>query len=439
MRAELARWIGNAAQRPLASNLSLPALPSTLPELIAAVDHHPVIDGLDKQIETSATDIELARQSYKPDFSVEGYFAYRPGFSDFVGIQFTMDLPYFTKNRQDPELAAAFQRSHSSADRKQDMLRELHAQVDPGPPRLASLQRAGAQFDTTIIPNATQRVEDSLSAYGAGRGTFDAVLVARRSLLDIRQQRLALAVDAARSQVRLQYFATPQIFRKVSRETRVPFSVDRIPDRRAVALGIGWFKHSHNGKSQVSACGGASPTYWYDPMVPNQRFDKPGKSPFMDMQLVPKCGANTRATSDTASPASSNAERKPLYWYDPMVPQQHFDKPGKSPTMSMPLVAKYADDATGSGNAPAGTIAIDPRVVQNLGVRLGPVVRGSFARAVDTVGVVAVDEHRIEAIQVRQPGWVERLDVRAVGDSVRRDSGSPVSTPRTCWLRSRNG
>jgi len=210
MRAELARWIGNAAQRPLASDLSLPALPSTLPELIAAVDHHPVIDGLDKQIETSATDIELARQSYKPDFSVEGYFAYRPGFSDFVGIQFTMDLPYFTKNRQDPELAAAFQRSHSSADRKQDMLRELHAQVTQDHLDWRHFSERVAQFDTTIIPNATQRVEDSLSAYGAGRGSFDAVLLARRGLLDIRLQRLALAIEAARAQVRLQYFAAPQ-------------------------------------------------------------------------------------------------------------------------------------------------------------------------------------------------------------------------------------
>ena len=27
--------------------------------------------------------------------------------------------------------------------------------------------------------------------------------------------------------------------------------------------------------------------YWHDPMVPGQKFDKPGKSPFMDMQLVP--------------------------------------------------------------------------------------------------------------------------------------------------------
>jgi Cu(I)/Ag(I) efflux system membrane fusion protein len=103
-----------------------------------------------------------------------------------------------------------------------------------------------------------------------------------------------------------------------------------------------------------------------------------------------------------------------------MVPEKHFDKPGKSPFMDMQLAAKYPDDDAGSANSAAGSIVIDPRVVQNLGVRLGTVERGRFARAIDTVGGVAIDEHRIEAIQVRQPGWVEQLDVRAVGDTVRR-------------------
>ncbi len=187
-----------------------------------------------------------------------------------------------------------------------------------------------------------------------------------------------------------------------------------------VVLGVGWFKQRHHAPAPVGACGPASAAYWYDPMRPTQHFDKPGKSPFMDMQLVPKCDAAAPVHAGAVAPDSAGTERKPLYWYDPMAPEQHFDKPGKSPTMNMPLVPKYADDATGSTGAPAGTIAIDPRVVQNLGVRLSPVERGSFARAVNTVGVVAVDEHRIEAIQVRQPGWAEELDVRAVGDSVRR-------------------
>ncbi len=120
-----------------------------------------------------------------------------------------------------------------------------------------------------------------------------------------------------------------------------------------------------------------------------------------------------------ATPIAS--QDTPSYWYDPMHPDQHFDAPGKSPFMDMQLVPKYADRGSGAGRkAPAGSIEIDPRVIQTLGIRLARVEQGNFARVVDSVGLVAVDEHRIEAIQVREPGWVERLDVRAVGDSVRR-------------------
>jgi outer membrane protein, heavy metal efflux system len=208
MRAELARWIGDDARRPLANDLSLSAQPGELAQLIAAVDHHPVIGGLDKQIEASTTDISLARQAYKPDVSVEGYLAYRPGYSDFVGIQITVDLPYFTKNRQDPELAAALQRSRASADRKRDLLRDLHSQVSEVYLDWQHFRQRVSEFDTHIIPDAARRIEDARTAYAGGRGSFDSVLLARRSSIDIQLQRLALAVEATRAQVRLQYFAS---------------------------------------------------------------------------------------------------------------------------------------------------------------------------------------------------------------------------------------
>ncbi len=209
-RAGLARWIGDAAQRPLADDLAPTAPPPDLPSLMKAVDHHPVIDGLDKQIEVSATDIALARQAYKPDVSVEGYFAYRPAYSDFIGIQFTIDLPYFTKSRQDPQLAAALHLSHASEDRKRDVLRELHAQVSELHLDWQHFRQRLEEFDTTILPNTERRISDARSAYQAGRGSFDAVLLARRSLVDLKLQRLALAVEAARAQVRLQYFVTSE-------------------------------------------------------------------------------------------------------------------------------------------------------------------------------------------------------------------------------------
>lgn len=33
---------------------------------------------------------------------------------------------------------------------------------------------------------------------------------------------------------------------------------------------------------------GKTVLYWYDPMMSDKHFNKPGKSPFMDMQLVPR-------------------------------------------------------------------------------------------------------------------------------------------------------
>lgn len=184
------------------------------------------------------------------------------------------------------------------------------------------------------------------------------------------------------------------------------------------AVGFLIFRHRDTAAVRQDACGKAAPSYWFDPMRPSEHFNKPGKSPFMDMQLVPKC-PDTQGAIPTASADTALAESKPQYWYDPMHPAEHFEKPGKSPFMDMQLVPKYAKDA-----AP-GSIAVDSRVVQNLGLRLAKVEQGSFSRLVDTVGSVGVDEHRIEAVQVRQPGWVERLDVRAVGDSVRR--GQPLA------------
>src|SRR6185503_13674049 len=64
-----------------------------------------------------------------------------------------------------------------------------------------------------------------------------------------------------------------------------------------------------------------------------------------------------------AAAATSASGRRVLYWHDPMVPGQRFDKPGKSPFMDMALVPVYADAA------PDGGVAVDSRLAQSLGVR----------------------------------------------------------------------
>ncbi|WP_030131278.1 efflux RND transporter periplasmic adaptor subunit [Pseudomonas sp. QTF5] len=125
------------------------------------------------------------------------------------------------------------------------------------------------------------------------------------------------------------------------------------------------------------------------------------------------------AMSDTTAeqPPETQEERKVLYWYDPMSPQQKFDKPGKSPFMDMELVPRYADSA-----ADSAVISIDPSLTQNLGLRLATVTRGVLASSLDVTGVLAFNERDVAVIQSRTAGFVERVYARAPGDVLKANA-----------------
>lgn len=117
------------------------------------------------------------------------------------------------------------------------------------------------------------------------------------------------------------------------------------------------------------------------------------------------------------APVMAASAPKALYWYDPMFPQQKFDKPGKSPFMDMQLVAQYADD-----KADAQTLRIDPGQTENLGVRLATVSRGMLATRVVASGVLGFNERDVAVIQARTPGFVERVYNLAPGDVLKPDA-----------------
>ncbi len=120
--------------------------------------------------------------------------------------------------------------------------------------------------------------------------------------------------------------------------------------------------------------------------------------------------------------AGASGERKVLYWHDPMVPGPRFDRPGKSPFMDMALVPVYADDAGTADGAPEGAgsgVKISPLVQQNLGVRTVPVRRADVGASFEAVGSVQFDERLSVAVQSRVAGYVEHLAVRAPMERVR--------------------
>lgn len=127
--------------------------------------------------------------------------------------------------------------------------------------------------------------------------------------------------------------------------------------------------------------------------------------------------ADTAAKAGDIDPATG---KKVLYWHDPMVPAQKFDKPGKSPFMDMMLVPVYAD-----GTGDANQVTVSPRVEQNLGLRTAVVERSELTPRVEAVGSIAFDEREQAIVQARATGYVERLRVRATLDRVSK--GQPLA------------
>ncbi|MES2136347.1 MAG: efflux RND transporter periplasmic adaptor subunit [Pseudomonadota bacterium] len=108
---------------------------------------------------------------------------------------------------------------------------------------------------------------------------------------------------------------------------------------------------------------------------------------------------------------TDQAGRRILYWYDPMVPNERYPGPGKS-SMGMELQPKYADEAT------AGGVAVSPAVMQNLGIRLAKVEVRDIAPVVRSVGHVEFDQRLITQVQTLTPGFVESLSIRAEGEPI---------------------
>ena len=129
-----------------------------------------------------------------------------------------------------------------------------------------------------------------------------------------------------------------------------------------------------------------------------------------------------RGESATAA-GSGQSERKILYWYDPMVPQEHYDNPGALSSMGMKTQPKYADGDTAAGSAPG--VTIDPAAMQNLGIRIVPAEMGSLAATLSVTGSIEFNQRDVAIIQARSGGFVARVYARAPGDVVR--AGAPIA------------
>ena len=158
--------------------------------------------------------------------------------------------------------------------------------------------------------------------------------------------------------------------------------------------------------------------YWVDPMHPAYKSDKPGIAPDCGMKLEP-----VYADGGTSAAGSPQAERKVLYYRDSKDANYKSDKPGMNPETGNELEPVFADDLS---TMPVGTVQMSPEKQQLIGVKYGQVEMTGGSRTIRAVGKVGYDETRIQHVHTKVEGWIEKVFADFTGKLV--EKGQPLLT-----------
>ncbi len=220
-KTNLARWVGDRADAPLAGKPAMDSIRFDPGRLDAELAHDPQIAILSRQEEIASTEAKLAQANKKSDWSVEVAYQQRGSlFSNMVSVGVSIPLQWDQKNRQDRELASKLAMAEQARAQREEMLRarvgEVRAQIqewENGRERLA-------RYERELVPLAKERTLATLAAYQGGKASLTDQLLARRNETDVRMQAVQLEMETARLWAQLNFLIPDHSSTNQTREAK---------------------------------------------------------------------------------------------------------------------------------------------------------------------------------------------------------------------------
>ncbi len=202
----LARWVGPAAERPVAGAPAWQTSRLDDGRLDEHIQYHPDLVMLKAQVEAAQTEARLADANKKADWSVEAMYSQRgSAYSNMISLGVSVPLQWDQKNRQDRELAAKLAMVDEARAKYEEMLRNHDAEVRSLLNDWKNGKSRVVRYRDELIPLARQRSEASLTGYRTGKADLAATLVARRDEVDARMQALTVEMETARAWAQLNF------------------------------------------------------------------------------------------------------------------------------------------------------------------------------------------------------------------------------------------
>ena len=214
--ASLARYVGDSeAARPLDKPPSFYTLPHAPKEFLQVLEHHPQLLTYEPMEAMARADIAEAQAAKKPDWSLELAYAQRgSSFSNMVTIQARIDLPIFSKKRQDPVIAASYKVLEQVRAEREEARRMHEAEIKR---MLADWETSRARLKRyweELVPLSREAAAAALAAYRSGRGNLAAALEARRTAVETRFADVQTQAELARAWANLNFLVPETALRK---------------------------------------------------------------------------------------------------------------------------------------------------------------------------------------------------------------------------------
>ncbi len=183
-------------------------------KILTMFENHPSIKNIEQKIKATSKSIKLARENYKPQFSVNTSYAKREddlmgrNRADLFSVGLTFDLPIFVKNKQDKELQVAMLKTKSVETEKILQYKKLFSLYETTKADLIRLKERQSLYLTKLLPQMNEQSEASLTAYTNDDGDFPEVVRSRISQLNAQIDILNINVDIQKNIVKYNYLFT---------------------------------------------------------------------------------------------------------------------------------------------------------------------------------------------------------------------------------------
>lgn len=205
-QTNLARWIGDGADAPLAPRPAIDGVRLDTAGLESELAHHPQIAILARQEEIAAAEARIARANRTPDWSVEVTYQQRgPDFSNMMSFGVSVPLPWDRANRQDREVASKLAMAEQTRAQREEVLRALAGEARAMIAEWENGLERLARYERDLIPLARERSRAALAGYQGGKTAVSDLLLARRNETEVRMQAVQLEMETARLWAQLNF------------------------------------------------------------------------------------------------------------------------------------------------------------------------------------------------------------------------------------------